>query len=81
MITVFDLYHEDFIQAPHKNLINLLEYLDVNYTKEYIEQCASIVYKTPNKSRWKIFWPEEYIELVEMEIEKYDFLKRYSFKE
>jgi hypothetical protein len=76
---MIDVYHEDFIKNPRQILVELLTYLEVEIFEEYIEKCSSIVYKEPHKSRLTIEWPEELIKFVQGNINRYEFLKRYTF--
>jgi hypothetical protein len=78
-LNIYDLYHEDFILKPGKELKSLLNFLGVQYSDEYINNCIKIVYKEPNKSRQNIEWTEELIQYVEGQIKKYTFLQRYSW--
>jgi hypothetical protein len=78
-LNIYDLYHEDFILKPGKELKSLLNFLGVQYSDEYINNCVKIVYKEPNKSRQNIEWTEELIQYVEGQIKKYTFLQRYSW--
>lgn len=76
---IFDLYHEEFIKNPHDILGKLLQFLEVEYSNEYINSCASIVYSSPNRSRNKIAWPQSLISYVESEIANIPFLSVYTF--
>jgi hypothetical protein len=53
--------------------------LGVETTQEYLEDCAKIVYKSPNKSRHSIAWNPEQIEQVQTKINQYSFLSGYTY--
>ncbi len=78
-LDIYDLYHEDFILQPGSQLKSLLNFLGVNYTDEYINDCEKIVYKEPHKSRQNIEWTKDLIQFVESRIKKFGFLQRYSW--
>lgn len=78
-VKMYDLYHEDFVDHPGKILKGLLSYLGVKDCEDYIEKCSEIVYDSPHKSRLLVEWPEELIRFVQMNINKYDFLRRYTY--
>lgn len=78
-VRMFDLHHEDFIDHPGRILKGLLLYLNVKDHDEYIEKCSEIVYESPHKSRLLVEWPEELIRFVQINIDKYDFLRRYTY--
>jgi len=78
-VIMYDLFHEDFVDHTGKILKDLLLYLNVKDYNEYIEKCSEIVYDTPHKSRLLVEWPEELIHFVQMNINKYDFLRRYTY--
>lgn len=76
---IYDLYHESFIQDPKNNLRKLIDFLEEDPFKEYLEKCSDIVYQKPNMSRHELVWPAELISFVENKIREYDFLRDYSF--
>jgi hypothetical protein len=78
---IYDLYHEEFIKAPKSSLKNLISFLGLEANDNYLDNCASIVYSEPNKSRFKIYWPVELINLVENELVKYPFLRNYKYSD
>ncbi len=78
---IFDIYHEEFIKEPKDNLKNLLSFLGIEADNDYLDKCASIVYTKPNKSRYRIKWPGELINLVENELVNYPFLKKYKYSD
>jgi len=79
-LDIYDLYHEDFIINPGKELESLLDFLGMSNTGNYIDNCVKIVYDEPHKSRQNIEWTEYLIHFVENQIKKYSFLQRYSWK-
>lgn len=79
--SVIDIYHEQFIENPQKELAGIINFIGLENTNNYIEKCAATTYKSANKSRHKIDWPDELKKLVKDKIEQYSFLKHYNFNE
>jgi hypothetical protein len=75
-----DVYHEAFISDPRKGLKNIMEFLEIDYTNEYIESCANIVFENPHKSRLEANWDPELKEKVQKKIDACDFLSKYTFE-
>lgn len=77
---ILDIYNESFIANPKKAIIRMCEFLGVNDVDEaYLNDCASIVFASPKQTRSQINWKPEFIEMVQEHIDKYDFLRGYSF--
>lgn len=79
-VAIIDVYHERLISNPIKCLNEIIDFLDINAEKEYFNSCSKIIFEKPNKSRYKLSWPNELKLFVQNEIEKYDFLSHYSFE-
>ena len=79
--SLIDVYHEDLIGNPKQALSNLIKFLEVELDEKYIENCISILYNIPHKSRSLIQWPEELISYVEKECKKYPFFSHYRYQE
>ena len=77
---MLDIYNESFIADPKNEIIRICNFLGVNNVDEqYLKDCASIVFSSPKKTRNQINWKPEFIELVQTQINKYEFLSGYSF--
>ena len=70
---------EDFIEQPDMHLEAICEKLGVSADNDYLQACAGIVYKQPNKSRFKVSWDKKLVEEIEERLENIPFLQRYSF--
>jgi hypothetical protein len=77
---VFDVRQESFIDNPQTVLKQLCEFLGQETTQAYLDDCASIVFKQPNKSRKDGEWTPELIEVVQANINKVPFLAGYTFE-
>ena len=76
---IFELKHECLIDRPQNALKELCNFLDITATEDYLNDCASIVFKSPRKTRETIEWSEAQIELVKSRMAKFDFLQGYCY--
>ncbi|BAZ43875.1 hypothetical protein NIES4102_08780 [Chondrocystis sp. NIES-4102] len=76
---LLEFSHEAFIAHPSAYLTMICDFLGVESTPEYLAACSSIVYQTPHKSRYEIDWDMASIDLIDQMINKFSFLKNYSF--
>lgn len=76
---ILDIQYEKFIHDPKNILEKICEFVGVKASLEYLDDCASIVYKLPHKSRYDIDWPPALINQVKEKINNYDFLCEYSY--
>ncbi|MGK7947667.1 MAG: sulfotransferase [Xenococcaceae cyanobacterium] len=76
---IFELKHEFLIDNPQKALHELCNFLEIEANKDYLNDCASIVFKSPRKTRETIEWDEAQIELVKSKMAKFDFLQGYCY--
>ena len=65
------LRHEDFIAEPRSWLERILRFLGLGHEHGYLDDCASIVYAKPHKSRLEISWPQSAIEQVASGVRRY----------
>ena len=77
---IFEFRHESLIENPQAILNQLCMFLGVEATQDYLDDCASIIFKSPNKSRFNFKWTQESIKLVAEKIELFDFLQGYSYE-
>jgi hypothetical protein len=78
---LFDLKHEALIADPKGSLKQGCEFLGLVPTEEYLKDCASIVFSSPRKTRFKVPWAAKLKDQVQAGIEKVDFLRGYSYDE
>ncbi|MGB5771275.1 MAG: sulfotransferase, partial [Crocosphaera sp.] len=76
----YDLKHEDIIQNPKIQLKELCDFLGQETSEDYLEDCASIIFDSPNKSRSRYDWDKDMIQLVESQIQHFSFLEGYSYE-
>lgn len=78
---LFLLRHEEFLQDPAGCLQQLCAFLSIPADQDYVQSCASILYKKPAKSRQKVSWNPEWIQAVKTGIEEFEFLQGYTFED
>jgi len=76
---IFDIYHEEFVDHPEEILKQAVYFLGLEAEESYLNDCSSIVYDTPHKSRKKIEWTAEMINDIEKRSAPYPFLSHYRF--
>ena len=78
--SVLTLHSEDVIANPKEPLKKLCKFLEVTCTEDYLNDCASIIYKSTSKSRRTIVWSHSHKQKVEEAINDIPFLRRYTFE-
>lgn len=78
---IFELRHERFLDDPENLLKQICTYLGIDAPKDYLRDCASIVFKSPHKTRYNIKWNNKLIDIVEEKMAEIPFLKGYSFED
>lgn len=76
---VFTVRNEQLIAVPHETLTALCAAFGLDCPADYLEACAGIIFRSPNRLRDKVAWSPPEIARVEQAIERYDFLTGYSF--
>ena len=76
---IFISRHEDMAASPVDQLSRLCDFLGVPAFPDYLNDCASIVRKKANKSRYELKWSEDQKQRVAELIDKYHFFSSYSW--
>lgn len=72
------IYLEDYIARPQTELAGLCDYLGLTADQKYLDDCATIVFHSPRKSRSTVNWPNEKIIEVQKRAKAFSFLDRYD---
>ena len=75
------LHHEDLIEDPIQFLTKLCNYLVIACSDYYLEKASEVVFSNPTKSRHSVEWSKETRDSIELAIQKYEFLRRYSYED
>lgn len=78
---IYDVRLESFIEDPKTYLRDLCSFIGVEADSRYLEDCSSIVFKSPKKSRFDIEWSPEAIVEVGERMQAFRFLSGYSFED
>jgi sulfotransferase family protein len=78
---IFDLRLESFIGAPKLHLERLCSFLGVQADEQYLEDCASILFQSPKKSRFDVQWTSDSVSNVRERMEEFSFLSGYAYDE
>lgn len=73
------IHHEEMIRDPAAILSGLLGFLDLEAYPGYLEDCSSIVFGQPTRTRRQVPWTPGLVRDVERLIRPYPFLEGYSF--
>lgn len=76
----FTMHIEDFLADPDHYLTQLLNFLDLPVTDDYLKDSKSILFKRPKQTRYDITWPSHMVEEIEQYISTFYCLRDYSFK-
>tara|TARA_R110002072_G_scaffold99008_1_gene217954 strand:+ start:60237 stop:61193 length:957 start_codon:yes stop_codon:yes gene_type:complete len=76
---MIDVYHEELIRNPEKELRRLLTLTGAELDDNYLASASAIVNDRPNQSRHSCDWTAEQIRLIERRMDEYEFLSCYSF--
>ncbi|MBD3397820.1 sulfotransferase [Candidatus Micrarchaeota archaeon] len=76
---IFDIRHEDVILNPKNEITKMCDFLGLDATDEYLQDCSNPIFKRISKTRKKINWTPNLIEKVSEKMKEYPFLKGYSY--
>jgi hypothetical protein len=72
--------YENLIASPRKHLHQVFQFLGLELTEEFLSACTSILYQSPFIRRGSIPWTQDWVEAVENQIQKYEFLTGYHYR-
>ena len=78
---VLDVKHEDVIKRPKEKLEEICRFLELETSEEYLQDCASIIYKKPHKSRNERDWTMELKKEVQGRMKEFPFLEGYAYED
>lgn len=76
---IYNIRLEELIIDPVVYLRDLCHYLEVDAPEDYLDDCASIVMRSPHKSRFDFRWTDELINLVQERVSQFHYLDGYSY--
>ena len=78
---IYDFKHEDLIADPKTALRGLCGFLGLTAEQRYYEDCATIIFKSPRKTRSDMNWSPETIAAVEQQANRFSFLRGYTYND
>ena len=72
---------ESLVEDPRKTISEICDFLGMSAPDDYLNDCASIVFPSPKKSRLEVDWEVASISLVQDNIQLYPFLSGYIYEE
>jgi hypothetical protein len=78
---IYDLRHENFVSGPRPALKGLCDFFSLSQDDAYLAASASIVFKSPHRSRYDVPWNRRLIDNVEEKLERFPFLAGYGYDE
>ena len=76
---ILDVHNCDLVADPKAAFSKIFDFLGVQTTEEYLDTCAGTIFKSVSKSRSRLEWTPQQIEMVEERMKNHDMLSRYSF--
>lgn len=75
----FEIRLEDFISDPKRHLKDLCLFLNLEPFKDYLDDCASIVFEAPHETRHTVEWRPDSIREVARRMEAVSYLQGYEY--
>jgi hypothetical protein len=75
-----DVRHEALIAEPRGELKRLCEFLGVTPEAEYLEACANVVWRAPQRTRDQLAWPPALRDSILQRVQRYPFFVGYDFE-
>ena len=78
-LDLIQIHGKELILDPTGTLLKLCNYLGITCSNNYLEICSNKLYKNESRTRHMIKWTDEYLSMIQQNIEKHSSLKGYSF--
>jgi hypothetical protein len=70
---------EDLIANTKREVQRMCDHMDIETYPKYLNHCRKVVWKKPNKSRFKKKWSNKNIRIVEEKMKEYEFMRGYTY--
>lgn len=77
---LIDVRHEDLVRSPREVLAGLCRFVGVDPEPAYLDDCASIVFLAPRRTRAHAPWTPALVAEVEARMAPYAFLQGYAYQ-
>lgn len=78
---VFEVRHEEIVEDPGHALRRLCAFVGLGAPEDYLRDCAGMVFRSPSRSRSRVEWSDENVEIVRRRSEEFRFLRGYSYED
>lgn len=72
--------YEAFVHQPQRMLRQICDFLGLECSDAYLDDCTKILYDAPEQSRTAIDWSSSWIDVVEQKISEVPFLHGYHYE-
>lgn len=72
------IWLDDLVSAPEETLTRLCDFLGLDAPRDYLDDCAALVFKQPQQARQRTIWQPHHLAQVLSLTHRYDFLTRYA---
>ena len=79
-LNILQLHSEDLIRDPSSSLRRICSFLEVGCLEDYLQQCSAQMYKSVSRTRDKVAWPQEILDMVESNKKRFSFFRNYTFE-
>jgi hypothetical protein len=76
--SILQVRNEDLCRYPSDWIVEICHFLSLTPYPDYVDACASIIFKSPNRRISEVEWDSKSIEKVEKIINEYHFLDGYT---
>ena len=79
-VKILHVYIEDFVKDPKRSIQSICDFLALECSAEYLQQCSNKAFKSVSRTRDLLVWPPRTRAKVEKMMKKFPFFRGYSFE-
>ena len=79
-VKVLHVYIEDFVKDPKSAIQSICDFLALECSAEYLQQCSDKAFKSVSRTRDLLVWSPRTRATIEKMIKKFSFFRGYSFE-
>ncbi|MGH9154910.1 MAG: sulfotransferase family protein [Acidimicrobiales bacterium] len=76
---MLEIRHEELLSDPAETIARLCSFVGLEADPGFVSDCAGILFEAPNRTRDSVDWPAPLVDRVDAAIERYPFLRGYSY--
>ncbi|NNF01825.1 MAG: hypothetical protein HKN22_04005 [Bacteroidia bacterium] len=76
---IYELHISNLLNDPEKYIRELFAFINIEIDSKFVEDCNSILFKNPKRTRDAVQWSEEQLKQVQDQCGEFEFLKHYTF--